>query len=97
MNKFEYWLHVSVLCPANYTVALKKCEDAVFTSDLSSAESECEKKRRRERCRVVLSEVMSDENARINKQSNNVASGSTVAGKPHVPISLLMRCNSKCC
>jgi hypothetical protein len=88
-------------CTENYTVALKKCEDATFTSDLSSAESECERKRRRERCRVVLSDhnVMSDENARINKQSNNVgnkvASGSIFAEKPRVPLSLLMRCKGE--
>jgi len=73
---------------------LKKCTDATITSDLSSAESGTERQRRRERCRVPLS----DDNSFEVPFAVHHAAKSTSVGKkaqstgvviPDVPPSLL--------
>lgn len=85
-----------VLCPENYGVALKKCTDATITSDLSSAESGAERQRRRERCRVTLSD---DNNFEVPPAVHCAAKSTSVGKKAHttgvvipvVPPSLLVR------
>jgi len=62
-------LHYCVL--ENYHTACAKCKGAEYTSALSSAESDIERSRRRDRCRVVLSEESSiemDKTSRLNSK-----------------------------
>ena len=89
-------LYVCVMTVETYDSALKKCADATFTSDLSSAESGAERQRRRERCRIPLSDGSSFEvpvtvHCAVKSASVGKKAQSTVVVSPVVPPSLLMR------
>jgi hypothetical protein len=84
------------LCPESYSTALKKCDTAQFTTDLSSAESGVERKKRRERCRILPSDNDDTPHNHVFAVGKAKSTGGSKVqlinfAKPAVPSSLLMR------